>query len=94
MQLLYKQNHDAFRLLLEHAAAKRDEDPKAKRLTAKQRYDIAMYEDGFIRVQGWIRPEDETMVKGFFHTKAGLDYESGEHLIKKGEKRAKKDDAV
>ncbi len=63
---------------------------KKAKLTAKQRYDEAMRKGGFIRIQGWIQPENRESVQAFLETKAGLNYGAGEHLIKKGEKRAKK----
>lgn len=59
-------------------------------MTSKQRYDAAMVSAGFVRVQGWVRPELKPQVIAMLETKAGLDASKGEHLIKKGEKRAKK----
>lgn len=91
LRICFKENPGYVIDLLNSAKKKMDMDPSAKRLTAKQRYDAAMYADGFIRIQGWIKPENKAAVQEFFETKAGLDYEAGDHLIKKGEKRAKKE---
>jgi hypothetical protein len=63
---------------------------KDKKKTPKQRYDEAMKEAGYIRVQGWVKPENQAAVKSLLETKCGLDASIGEHLIKKGEKRALK----
>lgn len=59
-------------------------------MTNKQRYDAAMKAAGYVRVQGWVKPEIKPQVMALLETKAGLDASKGEHLIKKGEKRAKK----
>lgn len=59
-------------------------------MTAKQRYDAAMKAAGYVRVQGWAKPENVPAIKAMLATKAGLDASAGEHLIKVGEKRAKK----
>ncbi len=61
-----------------------------KKKTAKQRYDAAMIEAGYVRVQGWVLKENKPKVQALLATKEGLDYSAGEHLIKKGEKRAEK----
>lgn len=53
--------------------------------TPKQRYDAAMKEAGYIRVQGWVKPENQAAVKSLLETKCGLDASAGEHLFKKGE---------
>ena len=53
--------------------------------TPKQRYDAAMKEAGYIRVQGWVKPENQAAVKSLLETKCGLDASLGEHLFKKGE---------
>ena len=53
--------------------------------TPKQRYDAAMKEAGYIRVQGWVKPENQGAVKALLETKCGLDASAGEHLFKKGE---------
>lgn len=90
LRSLFKEDKNSVLRMLDEAMALKAADPAAKKLTAKQRYDAAMYESGFIRIQGWIKPEDKDAVQAFFETKAGLDHSAGEHLIKKGEKRAKK----
>lgn len=90
IKALYKQNPDEVIRLYDEAKMKMDKDDNAVKFTAKQRYDMAMNMSGYIRIQGWIKPENKAAVQAFFETKAGLDYETGEHLIKKGEKRAKK----
>lgn len=59
-------------------------------MTAKQRYDAAMKAAGYVRVQGWASTENVPKIKAMMATKAGLDASTGEHLIKIGEKRAKK----
>lgn len=61
-----------------------------KELNAKQRYDKAMIDAGYVRVQGWVKPEDKPKVELLLKTKAGLDASKGEHLVKKGEKKALK----
>lgn len=59
-------------------------------MNAKQRYDAAMKAAGFIRVQGWIAPENRDAVKALMVTKAGHNGDAGEHLVKIGNKLAKK----
>ncbi len=58
--------------------------------TPKQRYDAAMKESGYIRVQGWVKPDNQAAVKALLETKCGLNAATGEHLFKKGEIVSKK----
>ena len=58
--------------------------------TPKQRYDAAMKAAGYIRVQGWVKPENQAAVKALLETKCGLNASAGEHLFKKGEIVSKK----
>ena len=90
LRLLYKQRIDIFEEIMINAKIAKESDPDAKQFSAKQKYDNAMVEAGFVRVSGWATPENKEKISAMLETKCGLDSSTGEHLIKKGEKRALK----
>lgn len=71
LRLIYRQDREAFTKIIGEAAEKKALDKGAKQFTAKQLYDIAMMNAGFVRIQGWVRPENKDKVQLLLETKGG-----------------------